>query len=186
MLNKILKFSTGYILGVLFMISCGSTVSQSIADVIGSATNVTFSSETSNLESTTVQGVIEEMESRLNILDYSDENLQEYLIGDWEGTGSWQGGEIDNINLSLSSDNSYTCSGSAQSSQLEITSDVICGNEENWSLSKRIIKLAFEGTSGDQTVTSYRYYYITYLSETTIEFMALGQSRFYTLIKSES
>lgn len=183
MLKKILNFQFGLLLGVVLVVSCGDKISNTIAEVIGPATDVSYSSS-SGLESTTVQDAIDEVADRVTLLDMKDSDIEELLIGTWTGTGVNGAREATDISVTFNDDGTYACSGSNPDNDNMIftTSSSTCAEALEWGVYHRSIWFEYQVESG----TPKNFFMITRITESEIEIIRLGGTvNIYVLSKND-
>jgi len=124
-MKKIAVFVAGAVFGIGFIIACsgksgGIGSSSSLAASIGSALDVLFNNSPSGLTATNVQGALDEIDSRTDILEAKD--LKSLLVGSWAGQqrparASGFGNDTDAVTLTLNADGTYACSIEPSTSQ---------------------------------------------------------------------
>lgn len=111
----------GFLTGITYT-ACGGAggIANTIAETLGAASDVSYSNTSSNLTSTSVQEALDELANLVNNDSNSentalfDEDLEEALVGVWNGSVVSDNGNSDaeDLALTLNEDGTYSCSGS--------------------------------------------------------------------------
>lgn len=180
----------GFLAGIVY-VSCGGAagVPNAVADAIGSALDVTFANEDSGLTGTTVQAAIDELDGKVDTLETNHgTDISSLLEGTWTGTVYFNDNctlaecSATDVSLTLSSDNSYTCSGTSLSNNNRSLSgsNTVCSSASSWEVLTRSLLLHYNNGSNDV----FKVLQINFISSTKIELHDSSIGETYVLTKN--
>ena len=174
-MRKYVFIFLGFLTGVAY-VSCGGAggIANTIASVLGAATDVTYDNTASGLTATTTQAALDELAISVDDLNKTGDNLAETLVGTWTGTHITNSTST-TISITFNADGTFTCDdgGGDAFSSAEFSCDDGSGS---WNVLIRSIRINY--TSSD-----YRILIPSYISSTQLE-MSDAVNHTYQLTKS--
>ena len=168
---KLWYITLGFIAAVAYLVACGSG-SNSIADIIGKALDISYDNSTSGLSATNVQDAIDEVS-----VSYNQVLIESDLVGDWHGLIYQDQDSDKELTLTLVSDGTFSCDGF---NQVNETLKQICEETiREWSVTKRTIVLDSRYEDG------YNHFYylpVSYFSKTSMEIQYTNSGRIYPIV----